>query len=567
MAETNNIYDLVDKGVLLEVASGSFATQIQQQNKRYRFVFEFYVYDVETDELLESTTIRLLDEWNISIFITDNRLLINPGMHLRKLGYSAGVYKIKYKFYKNLVGSSFGEKLKIKRISPSRTELEIIPPEGVDTQGLPIPIEEEQQENPVFNPVGGGDDGGGQNEPLAPIVSGSIVNDYISFVQRANSISNANIKQLKTYLNLGNDREFLIINAKDPINFDLLLKLHTPLTNEIQNFDECWIVEEMIPVYEDRLVLYTKPLVDNSNLVFLKSPNVDRESAGIHFRTTPLENFETLATTNVEKKNEIIRYYLSSSIIEGIDINNDYRKFENFVKFSSISERLARFRQKVINIESYESKISLYGSASLYTSASISGSNPVVSSSLEYFRTLKQNTINEFDNYERYLYYESMSYESSSVGEFYESTWPKYTSAPPYYLYSYTSSQAQTWYLGMVSSASQYDNLNKDIFSNFVPLDMQLDDQNKNFVKFINMIGHYYDLVNGYINKMPLWHYKDNAVDEGIAKELIIHAINHYGFDLRSGQTLKSLDDYIIVTSSDFTFTNLTASTIEWQST
>ena len=117
----------------------------------------------------------------------------------------------------------------------------------------------------------------------------------------------------------------------------------------------------------------------------------------------------------------------------------------------------------------------------------------------------------------------------------------------------------------MIASASIYDNLNKDVFSNFVPLDMQLDDQNKNWVKFINMTGHYYDLVNGYINKMPAWHYKDNSVSEGIPKELIIHAVNHYGFDLRSGQVLKSLDDYLIQTSSDFIFTNLTASnTSSW---
>jgi len=561
MAEIQNIQSLVDKGVLFEIPSGSLMSYLNPEDDINKIIFEFYIYDINTDEMLESAVIRFRNEWNISIFVINNKLWMNPGIHLRELGYSAGVYKIKYKFFKNLVGSHLGQKLSLKRISPSRTEVELIPPEGL-VQAVPIPP---PINAPVENPIGEGGDGGGEppfENPEEP--SGSIQVDYVNFVNSVNA--NGKIRELKTYLNFGNNKTYLIINAKDPVDFDLLLKLYQPVTEDINAYDRCWISEELMPEYEDKLVLYTGKEDDLSNLVYLRPPNVDYKSAGIHYRTTPLENFETLATTNREKQDEIIRYYLSSSIIEGIDINLDYRKFENFVKFSSINERLQRFRQKMINIETYESKISIYGSASLYTSASIvhSGSS-AISSSLDYFRTLKQHTINEFDNYERYLYYISSSYESSSVGEFYESTWPKSTSAPPYVLYSYSSSTANTWYSGMIASASIYDNLNKDVFSNFVPLDMQLDDQNKNWVKFINMTGHYYDLVNGYINKMPAWHYKDNSVSEGIPKELIIHAVNHYGFDLRSGQVLKSLDDYLIQTSSDFIFTNLTASnTSSW---
>lgn len=553
MAETNNIQSLVDKGILFEIPSGSLMSYLNPEDDINKIIFEFYVYDINTDEMLESAVIKFSNEWNISIFVVNNKLWMNPGVHLRELGYSAGVYKIKYKFFKNLVGSQLGYKISLKRISPSRTEVELIPPEGLVQSQPPLPIEEE--DFPINAPVEG------ELENPNGETSGSIQADYINFVNSVNT-NNGKIRELKTYLNLGNDKTYLIINAKDPVDFDLLLKLYQPLQEGINEYDKCWISEELIPEYSDKIVLYTGKEDDFSNLVYLRSPNIDYKSAGIHFRTTPLENFETLITTNREKKNEIIRYYLSSSIIEGIDINLDYRQFENFVKFSSVKERLQRFRQKMINIESYESKINLYTSESADGIASASQGNTAISSSIDYFRNLKLGTINEFDNYDRYLYYVSSSYESSSVGEFYESTWPKYTNAPPYYLYSYSSSQAILWYNGMIDSASIYDNMNKDVFSNFVPLDMQLDDQNKDFVKFINMTGHYYDLVNGYINKMPAWHYKDNSINDGIPKELIIHAVNHYGFDLRSGQTLKSLDDYIIQTSSDFTFTNYTASTI-----
>ena len=531
------IQNLIDNNILLSIESGSLITHLndgQSDNDRSRLVFEFYVYDIDTNELLDKSIIKVLDEWNRSIFISSDKLLLNPGMHLRSLGYSAGVYKIRYKFFKNLVGEHDGEKLHLKRISPSRNELELIPPEDINL--IIEGIDNGLQELP-------GSPGGAQSFT-------GIRNDYINFITQLGEANK--IREFKTYLNFDFNRTFLIINAKDPVNMDLLLKLNDPLDNNIEPISECWICEELLPQYEDKLVLYTETLPDTSKLNYLRPANINYNDAQIHFRTTPLENFEDLVTTNREKQNEIVRHYLSSSLIEGIELNTDYRKYENFVKFSSIKQRLINFRQKIRNIEFYEARINQYytgsiGSASLQT--------PEISSSIDYYRNLKQNTINEFDNYERFLYYDSASYESSSVGEFVESSWPKYTDTQPYLLYSYTSSQVQQWYTGQIDSASVYDNLNKDLFSNFVPLEMQLDDQNKDFVKFVNMNAHYYDIVNNYIKEIPSWHYKDNSIDEGIPKDLIIHAINHYGFDLRSGQVLKSLDDYIIQTSSDFDFT------------
>ena len=129
------IQNLIDNNILLSIESGSLITHLndgQSDNDRSRLVFEFYVYDIDTNELLDKSIIKVLDEWNRSIFISSDKLLLNPGMHLRSLGYSAGVYKIRYKFFKNLVGEHDGEKLHLKRISPSRNELELIPPEDIN---------------------------------------------------------------------------------------------------------------------------------------------------------------------------------------------------------------------------------------------------------------------------------------------------------------------------------------------------------------------------------------------------------------------------------------------------
>ena len=65
-------------------------------------------------------------------------------------------------------------------------------------------------------------------------------------------------------------------------------------------------------------------------------------------------------------------------------------------------------------------------------------------------QTKKRNTIDKFTNYEKYLYFESSSYESSSFGEKYDERGPKSNSTKPFVNYSVTSSQVINW-LGNVN--------------------------------------------------------------------------------------------------------------------
>ena len=69
---------------------------------------------------------------------------------------------------------------------------------------------------------------------------------------------------------------------------------------------------------------------------------------------------------------------------------------------------------------------------------------------------------NNFDGYEKYLYYESSSFTTSSFGIHYESTWPKQNTSKPYVLYHSTQSVADTWYENQKVSASNYDYYNRD---------------------------------------------------------------------------------------------------------
>ena len=58
-------------------------------------VFELIVQDTVTEEYLDAEYIKLKEENNKSIFIYEDKIVLNPGIHLRSLGYSKGKFNIK----------------------------------------------------------------------------------------------------------------------------------------------------------------------------------------------------------------------------------------------------------------------------------------------------------------------------------------------------------------------------------------------------------------------------------------------------------------------------------------
>lgn len=451
---------------------------------------ELIVYNTD-NVLINENVIPISDIINNSLYFYDKKFIMNPGVHLRELGYSVGTYKVKYNFFRKVVGdySDPSKLLTLKKISPSRTELQILIP---------------------------------------PDVSNSLTQEINSFLKLDGS-------KLAYYTFFGTDRNFLIVN-KLFYNKDLLLKLYDELPADIDILTGFTIVEKIVQSYEDTVTLRTEYVDDLSNLNYLSGPKINYKLSGLTYRTTPLENFETLASTEAAVVDEITKLYLSSSLIEGIDINIDYRDYSNFIHFSSAEQRLKNFRSKIKKLEFYNSKLVSLASGS---------TTGLTGSSLSYYKSKKDEILNTFDQYEYFMYYESGSYESSSLGVFPDYTWPKYTSEKPYLLYSVTSSQVNTWFNSMLISASEYDNLNPNILTNAIPIEIVLDDQNSKYFTFIQMIGHILDINYNYINRMTSVHERQNCIFEGIPRELILPVINHYGFDLRSGNVIKGLIECI----------------------
>jgi hypothetical protein len=218
----------------------------------------------------------------------------------------------------------------------------------------------------------------------------------------------------------------------------------------------------------------------------------------------------------------------------------DYRKYENFIHFSSAKERLDNFKYKIELIEYYDAKVSAL-SASTSPSAEI---NRV------QFVTKKNDIISKFDGYENYLYTESSSYENGSYGIFNASTWPKTDSTIPYTLTSSTAPAFTEWFTTQTTAALDYDIDNAYNLEKTIPAHVRLDPENANYLMFVNMIGQSFDQVYNYIDHMDMIHDRQNELHLGLSKDLAWDVLKSLGWHGLNGYNFEDLWAYKLGTDS-----------------
>ena len=156
------------------------------------------------------------------------------------------------------------------------------------------------------------------------------------------------------------------------------------------------------------------------------------------------------------------------------------------------------------------------------------------SSSKATLEAIVDTTIDNFDGYEYFLYFNSGS----------TSSWPKSTSTLPYTLYPTGSTQVAEWfgstadgtvyYGGQITSASLYDSNNNDALLNTIPSYLIEDPANEQYSLFIEMIGQHFDNVWTYTKDVTNRFDADNRLDYGISKDLVADAIKEFGIKLYS---------------------------------
>lgn len=329
------------------------------------------------------------------------------------------------------------------------------------------------------------------------------------------------------WLNLGDNDLFIITNI-DVYELDdkytIAVKLYEPLPEKFEIKHEVQVVEKV----SDSCVVEIQVEVEEDPIVFptLRQANFDIE-LDIN-GATPTEYFnydELFSFSNLNSNREIFSYINEKSV----EINIDHNEYENFINFSSATERLKNFKYKAQLLQTYES-----------SKTQISNTTNNSGSSARYDNLIK-GIIDNFDHYERFLYYESGSH-----------SWPKSTTVKPHTNLHTTSSEAISWYADQLTSASNYDTSNYDVLTNTLPSYIAEDSNNNSALLFVHMIGQHFDNLWVYTKAVTDKYDNDNRLDIGISKDLVRDTLKSFGTKLyNSTEGTNDLFKYLIADTYD----------------
>jgi hypothetical protein len=403
-----------------------------------------------------------------------NNIKINPVVDLESYLLDTGTYIINYNFYKSFFSSSIDTPFYIKEISSNRTELRLA--------------------TNYLNPT--------QLSEASAEFSASrfdrLLDDF--------------------YLNFG-DNNILIANNflldNTTTDYTLLVKLYEPLPEKYSVKSQTWIVDKISndTSYQVEFIFEPTTLV---NQFQLKGPNTNLNLKDQINNSTTYQDYSSIISSSLTSSQQ---QYFSLLEEKAIDINIDFSDYSNFIHFSSAKLRLDNFYYKVEQIENYNNE--LYILNPLTTNTPVSSSKAIIQSNIN-------GIIENFDEYEYYLYYNSSSY-----------AWPKSTSTKPYILYPTGSTQVLNWfgstdpvspyYGGQIYSASIYDEGNQNNLYYSIPEYVRTNPDNEQYELFIAMIGQLFDNVWVYYKDITNKYNADNRLDFGVSKDLIAEVIRDLG--------------------------------------
>jgi hypothetical protein len=425
---------------------------------------------------------------------------------LYDLKITTGNFRIAVNFFSDLIGDYDRQHLRIDEISPDRTEIRL---RAIDA------------EDPDF---------------LQQITY------YIQTVDQTADGAH------KTYLlNFSRNQCVMFVNSV-VIGEYLYVKLFEPLPNQFGVDFKCWVVEELKPTYLDRVSILPK----NSGKTYnqLAGPNWQANTSLNNSAEVGYANWTELLGNTLSTSQQIVDTYFSGSL-SGIKLNIDYSDFNNFVFYSSATERLANFRYKMELVEYYASQSAFV--------ATLSGS--VATTNVNDFDTLKSNLIGTFDAFEQYLYWNSGSYQltthdvpllNANVAELtgsYVKPVPKLYASKPYTCVSVNSTEFKNWYKTTIDSASIYDAANNNILLNAIPEFVRFDENNDNLIAFTNMLGHHYDILYTYVHHMTDINKREENPKVGMPNELLFSVAKQFGWTLANGKQDQDLWEYVLGTN------------------
>jgi hypothetical protein len=447
---------------------------------------EMHVMDINTDRVLY--TVSPFKNYKIpgnfqsgdQIYIED--LIFSPDKDLNNLGITNGKYKIQYNILRPKIVADYPVlPFFLKSISDNKKEIRLI---------------------------------------TNNISSTEVESNTLSFI---NEVQNLGYFK-EFYLNFGKNKLIPAVNValdKSTIPSSVLIKLLDPLSTEYKKDDYLSIVDAISnpEVYSVEIIPDPVPVVYPT----LRGPNFDLDLDNLRVGPTPYYNFTQITTfqgTFAPQLQQLLGQLSASNFA----INVDYTDYENFIHYSSAARRLEGFKYKLTNIETYTSA----------SASAAAGTSPTSLLDAVSFRNKINSTIQSFDNWEQYLYYETGS-----------SAWPKYTSTKPYANYSVTASQAVTWYSGNYDSSSFYDDQNQNYLLYTLPSYINENDNNELAFKFVATIGQMFDDIWIHIKAISDLYQTKNALNEGISKDLVYFALQSLGVNTYTDQDGNNQFQYL----------------------
>jgi hypothetical protein len=338
---------------------------------------------------------------------------------------------------------------------------------------------------------------------------------------------------------LGN---LVITNKVDSI----LLKLYSPLPANIGTNSTLWITKLMSNPLIETIVLNEQ---DSVKCPPIKGPNFDIEVDFVSGKSTAFESLDNLILdASTSSSSNLISTYLSSSLINTDDLNIEYYSgsnyltgslvWENFVHFSSAKERVDNFVYKVQLIENYEAAIS----SSNYDI----NSRDSISAIQERERQLlkKNQLVNNFDGFEKFLYTSSSLYSNSGSNSI---TWPYSSSIR----LSSTTTAVSNWYENLIELAENYDSENQNYLKNNIPQYILNNNENDNFLLFFSMIGHHFDNIYYYTKSLEKNREFGYKLKGGMPDKLLFDTLKSFGWDAKNLAVDEKLWKYVYGQDSD----------------
>lgn len=406
---------------------------------------------------------------------------VDPEKDAIAYGYRNGGVKLLYIFFNNLFSEAkLGPKLYIKEISNDRTELKLSST-GIlneDLKKYALAIKDRIEDTSFFS---------------------------------------------EFRLNLGNNELFIGINIDYSDEEEVVtVKLYEPLPISVglkATLDVCEFVSDPI-AYEIEAEFTpdapTIPRLREANF------NIDLEDN----TSTPSQyfNYDELFSYSVDNSN----YQVYSLFNEkGAELSIDHTNYEDFIHFSSAEERLINFKYKLDLLNNYSSSIQ-----NINSELGSSG----VTSDKQYYENLIEGIVNNFDHYERFLYFESGS-----------NSWPKANGKKPYVNLESSNSEAITWFTSQRTAANNYDVSNFNALTNTIPAFIREDDNNAQYTLFVQMIAQHFDNLWIYSKAVSDKYNADNRLNVGVSRDLVEEAIKSLGVKLyNSSNSLEDLFKYFV---------------------